>query len=80
MKITYGRQVFNCDKAKLEDGKLIIFQGGIRIMEIANIADINDYTVEGGEIEVDLKDDEALAIITGDITSAEALAIIRGEE
>lgn len=49
-------------------------------MEIANIADINDYTVEGGEIEVDLKDDEALAIITGDITSAEALAIIRGEE
>jgi len=80
MKITYGRQTIYCDAAYLEGGKLIIFQGGRRIMEIANIADINDYTVEGGEIEVDLKDDEALAIITGDITSAEALSIIRGEE
>lgn len=51
MKIKYGNREIQCDSCTETDGKLSLYQGGVMIMQIANIPDIEKYETEEGEIE-----------------------------
>lgn len=51
MIVKYGNTIINCDSATETDGMLSIYQGGLMIMQIANIPDLSIFETEDGEIE-----------------------------
>lgn len=51
MKIKYGNREILCDSCTETDGILSLYQGGVMIMQIANIPDLTEYEAEEGVIE-----------------------------
>lgn len=51
MKVKIGRRELLCDSASEQGGKITLYQGGMAIMEIANVPDKMRIKTEGGRIE-----------------------------